>query len=91
MNNSLNKEEQIILENVMKKLHRKIYSDEIETDDLIQLIYDKFVKKSAQSYNSDDDSSDDLDDDSNDELNKSTQSYNYSDDSDDSDDDYMMN
>ena len=44
MNKSLNKEEQTILDDLMKA-HREVYPNEIQTDALMQSIYAKLIKK----------------------------------------------
>jgi len=51
---SISKEEQERLDYVISKSHREIYSKEINTDQLIQLIFEKFVNNNGSLTDSDD-------------------------------------
>ena len=77
--NLLSKEEQARLDYVISKSHREIYSKEINTDQLIQLIFEKFVKKNGSLSDSDDEIDNTLSYDSDNEI------YDESDDDSDSD------
>jgi len=76
---SISKEEQARIDYVISKSHRDIYSKEINTDQLIQLIFEKIVKNEG--------SLSDLDDETDDILLYDSDNGRYIESDDDSDDD----
>ena len=76
---SISKEEQARIDYVISKSHRDIYSKQINTDQLIQLIFEKIVKNEG--------SLSDLDDETDDILLYDSDNGRYIESDDDSDDD----
>ena len=76
---SISKEEQTRLDYVIDKSHRDIYSKELNTDQLIQLIFEKIVKNEG--------SLSDLDDETDDTLSYNSDNERYVESDDDSDND----